>query len=98
LESLPLGDTKKSLALDVGVGVGVGVGEGGVGLGTGVGPGFGAGLGLGGAVGLLVEALLLPLPPQPIAINKKITATNQRNFFTAEELRGNEFGQANGSR
>jgi hypothetical protein len=48
LESLPLGDTKKSLGPGVGVGVGMGVGVGvGVGNGVGVGVGFGFGVGVG---------------------------------------------------
>jgi len=95
LESLPLGDTKKSLGPDVGVGVGEGEGAGegdGAGLGAGVGPGAGVGV----EAGVVDPALLVP--PQPIAINKKTTGTNQRRFFTAEKLRGNEIGQANGSR
>src|SRR5215469_13681433 len=57
LESLPLGDTKKSLGPGVGVGVGVGVGAGtgvgvGLGLGTGVGVGDGDGDGFGVGVGV----------------------------------------------
>lgn len=107
LESLPLGDTKKSLGPDVGVGVGEGEGAGegdgvgfgtGVGLGNGVGFGFGDGLGVGVGFepGVLDPALLVP--PQPIAIDKKMTGTNQRKFFTAKKLRGNEIGQSNGSR
>ena len=97
LESLPLGDTKKSLAPGTGVGVGEGDGAGlglGVGFGPGVGPGAGVGVGFEAAV---VDPALL-VPPQPIAIDKKMTGTNQRKFFTAEKLRGNEIGEANGSR
>ena len=57
LDSLPLGDTKKSLGPGAGVGVGLGVGVGigvgvGLGLGAGVGVGFGVGVGDGFGVGV----------------------------------------------
>jgi hypothetical protein len=32
---------------------------------------------------VLPDMLPLALPPQPMAINKKMPGTNQRNFFTA---------------
>jgi len=51
LESLPLGDTKKSLGPGVGVGDGVGVGVG-IGVGVGVGLGVGAGVGVGDGFGV----------------------------------------------
>jgi hypothetical protein len=78
LKSLPLGDTKKSLAPDVGVGVGEGEGPGeGDGAGLGAGVGFGTGVGLGAGVGFEVGAVdpALLVPPQPIAINKEIHET-----------------------
>jgi hypothetical protein len=78
LKSLPLGDTKKSLAPDVGVGVGEGEGAGdGNGVGLGAGEGFGTGVGLEAGVGFEPGAPdpALPVPPQPIAINKEMHET-----------------------
>jgi len=47
-----------------------------------------AGVGLGVGVGVPLDVLLLEPPPQPMAINKKMPGTNQRNLFTAEKLLG----------
>ena len=78
-ESLPLGDTKKSLEPGVGEGEGAGVGLGtgvglAIGVGLGAGVGFGTGVGLGTGVGFETGAVdpALLVQPQPIAINKKI--------------------------
>jgi hypothetical protein len=46
------------------------------------------GVGLGVAVGVPLDVLPLELPPQPIAINKQMPGTNQRNLFTAGKLLG----------